>query len=913
MTVSSTTSRADYNGNGATTAFTIPFYVLDTTHVQVIRTQISTGLSTTLALTTDYTVTLGGASSTLVMLAAPTADQRLSILRNVPTTQTTHYVENDPFPASSHEQALDKLTMEVQQLAEAQSRALTLSPAASGTNATLPTPVGAAIIGWTAAGDALTNYDQRSLVTSVVYGTAQGDVFTGDGVQSAFTLSNSPGALYNLDVSIGGVTQTPGVDFLWTSGTTLTTTSPVPAGVSMYVRYMQALPQAGQVIPDITGKAGKYLHNNGLTLDWADVASSATVKRIKADFGAVGDGVADDTAVLRSAIASLPEGAQLAFDGLVRITDTVAWNRRVLPVCLGTNTGIVVDVGTSKNGVEFLGTDIGVLWGLNGMDIDLNVYGKANCCVTAVVAARIDRSNVNLRIRAGATAYGLRVRGCLITDWKIESSGNYTPPGLPFTPGLQNNHMAVENYGVPLSGYTTVAVSGPATPGVVTWTAHGLTADTGVVFGGTGTPPAPFIPGKPYFVQSPTTNTFTLSDVRGGTAIATTGTASSAQLATCAPIASNTNDFDVNLEGGAQGYVQVPMPGEGCNTLHGEIEGLTGAPFYIEDSLGMHITDLRMEQNLVNSTIKGSLQLKIGDSVTYLAGQSGVNTINMLTCRSYGIDGYYGKLNIDSTSQGGTLGPMMAPDQYSITNGDPTLVQTAASVISLTTDTMAGGPGHPTMETLFVNPFLDIYDTASTTVGPPLNVSMNSYTSGDVVLETSVVYPRSPSVTAARCISRGTAIQNGVIFTPGVQPWTGTEWVSVFVPLRVLSASFTAVVHVYDGVKFKEIGRTKSGGVWEEIRGSCSLTVGNNWSVCVSIMNAAMSAYVAGVQYYVGGLNVVKGALPPATIENSHARMNYVTTSISQTPWRRGATAVVGGIAYYAVGNASAADWKQIS
>jgi len=129
MTVQSQTSRADYTGNGTTTAFTVPFYFLDNSHVQVIRTVIATGVATTLVLGTDYTLTGAGVSSggTVTTTSAPTSAQKLSVLRNVPLTQLIHYVENDPFPAASHEKALDQLTMEVQQVNETLARSIKLS------------------------------------------------------------------------------------------------------------------------------------------------------------------------------------------------------------------------------------------------------------------------------------------------------------------------------------------------------------------------------------------------------------------------------------------------------------------------------------------------------------------------------------------------------------------------------------------------------------------------------------------------------------------------------------------------------------------------------------------------------------------------------------------------------------------
>jgi len=129
MTVSSTTSRADYTGNGSTTAFTVPFYFLDNSHVTVYSTVIATGATTTLVLGTDYTLAGAGVSTggTVTTTVAPTTSQKLSILRSVPQTQLIHYVPNDPFPAATHEQALDQLTMEVQQVNETLARSIKLS------------------------------------------------------------------------------------------------------------------------------------------------------------------------------------------------------------------------------------------------------------------------------------------------------------------------------------------------------------------------------------------------------------------------------------------------------------------------------------------------------------------------------------------------------------------------------------------------------------------------------------------------------------------------------------------------------------------------------------------------------------------------------------------------------------------
>lgn len=141
MTVSSSTSRVTYAGNGATTAFSVPFYFLDQTHLQVVL-RSAAGVETTQVLTTNYTVSGAGvpAGGTVTMLVAPAAGTTLAIVRSVPFTQETDYQPNDPFPAQTHEAALDKLTMEAQQLKELSDRTLRF-PVSDNTavSATLPT------------------------------------------------------------------------------------------------------------------------------------------------------------------------------------------------------------------------------------------------------------------------------------------------------------------------------------------------------------------------------------------------------------------------------------------------------------------------------------------------------------------------------------------------------------------------------------------------------------------------------------------------------------------------------------------------------------------------------------------------------------------------------------------------------
>lgn len=139
MTISTTTSKVGYNGNGVTTAFSVPFLFLANADLTVVLLS-SAGVETTLTLSTHYTVTGAGNDSggTLTMVTPPAIGERLTILREVALTQETDYISGDPFPAETHERALDRLTMIDQQQEEVLSRAMTL-PVSDAASAALPT------------------------------------------------------------------------------------------------------------------------------------------------------------------------------------------------------------------------------------------------------------------------------------------------------------------------------------------------------------------------------------------------------------------------------------------------------------------------------------------------------------------------------------------------------------------------------------------------------------------------------------------------------------------------------------------------------------------------------------------------------------------------------------------------------
>lgn len=154
MTVSTTTSRVEYAGNGSTTAFSVPFYFLAAGDLKVYKA------GTLQTLTTHYTVSGAGneAGGTVTFLSAPTAGQDVVIFRDPALTQQTDYPDNDPFPAQSHERALDRLTMIAQRNRDLGERSIRLNDSdTSGASTELPTPVANKGLKWNSSGSGLEN------------------------------------------------------------------------------------------------------------------------------------------------------------------------------------------------------------------------------------------------------------------------------------------------------------------------------------------------------------------------------------------------------------------------------------------------------------------------------------------------------------------------------------------------------------------------------------------------------------------------------------------------------------------------------------------------------------------------------------------------------------------------------------
>lgn len=118
MTVTTTTTNTTYSGDGFSTVFPTVFEFQLPTDITVQTVIVATGIVTTLVLGVDYTVSGGGSpaqdGSVTLTLALPVGTN-VALVRTTPVTQLTHWTPNDPNPSTAIENAVDKLTMILQQ------------------------------------------------------------------------------------------------------------------------------------------------------------------------------------------------------------------------------------------------------------------------------------------------------------------------------------------------------------------------------------------------------------------------------------------------------------------------------------------------------------------------------------------------------------------------------------------------------------------------------------------------------------------------------------------------------------------------------------------------------------------------------------------------------------------------------
>lgn len=333
--ISDVTRRIVYSGSAGTGPYSFTFEVIEQTDVAVYKN------TTLLTLTTDYTVTINAdGTGSITLTSAATAADQITLVGARAIERTTDFVTGGDLFANSLNDELDAQTIINQQQQDQIDRSIK-APIFDPTDVDMTLPNKATRSGKLLQFDTNGNPD---VVSSEDFIAGLGNAIiganyivsnaTGNGSTTVFTLSSAPGSKNNIQIYIDGVYQNK-------NGFSV---------VGYNVTFTEA-PPVGSDIEFVVGFAiGSSTDASGITYTPAGTGALTTTAQTKLretvsvkDFGAIGDGVTDDTAAFNAAWAASNPQAVFVPAGTYEISTSVTGKF----YSLGTvtiNTGTVTSI-----------------------------------------------------------------------------------------------------------------------------------------------------------------------------------------------------------------------------------------------------------------------------------------------------------------------------------------------------------------------------------------------------------------------------------------------------------------------------------------------------------------------------------------------------------------------------------------
>lgn len=373
MTVSSTTNKSGpYLGNGSTVDFDYEFRILDPSHVAVVLK--SAGGVETVLPSSDYSISGVGAAvgGSVTLDSAPTTGQTVTIIRNAPFTQSVDLENQGAYYAETIEKALDLGVMRDQQLAERLDRAVVIPISADISE--LDALIGN-IVRLSASADEIDTVAGIAGKVSTVADIAVD-------VSEVSAVAPAVGAVAGIAADVTAVAAVAADVTTAANNIAAIIAAPDAADAAETAQAAAEAAAASTNLPTIQpGDAGKVLavkqDETGYLLSrtWLNVLS----------FGAIGDGLADDTLAIQAAVDAaatagggmvyFPAGTYLVSEGPVAgLAVVVAANNTHL---VGDGVGAtIIRLADSQNKsvVDFRGSAVSLLrnCSLRGVEVDGN-------------------------------------------------------------------------------------------------------------------------------------------------------------------------------------------------------------------------------------------------------------------------------------------------------------------------------------------------------------------------------------------------------------------------------------------------------------------------------------------------------------------------------------------------------------
>ncbi len=345
MTVADNTSRNQYTATSGQTVFAYTFEIVDKSHIVVLKNGVA------LSEGTNYTVSNVGNDSggNITLTVGATTGDIITFYRDMPYSRTQNYTNSGDFLASEVNSDFDDLWLAGEQtdrsfsqsirkpITDSDSISMELPEAASRTNSFLTFDAnGAVSVESLASGNNPTNIFRQQ--------------FTGNGSTTVFTLAADPGSAAAVMIYIDGVYQEEGTYTVSGTSITFSEAPPVNASIEAVLYRVTDIGTTTASAVSITDAGNYYTSSNvegalqetaqSQNIVYAPAGTGAVQTTVQTklresvsvkDFGAVGDGVTDDTAAINSAIESQQAngGAVYVPAGTYKITSTITLRRNV--------------------------------------------------------------------------------------------------------------------------------------------------------------------------------------------------------------------------------------------------------------------------------------------------------------------------------------------------------------------------------------------------------------------------------------------------------------------------------------------------------------------------------------------------------------------------------------------------------